>query len=354
MRSLRFSLAVIMCFGVLVALSASARETGESPPEANTSSGSCPTNAKNQTNNCPIAQALHARVTGGSVFFSQELGGGAVIDGTAAMPTAEFGHASPYLALEVQPVVWAPMYQQDRGYARFYAVQPLVNIRLTAIRVVGLREQPLETMQTDASNPAGDTTAGAAEAPGIQPLDPSFLGLHKAVQVQLGTLLGVNFAGFKVGGSKFHWSFALSPRFMFQSVTDAERSLRVWNLDDDLYDSWVVGGRLSLYQSDNTYWESVAYLDMSWGKFQNFEFPDTESLSSEAMACISNPQRCADGHLNEGDFMLRRKPRFYAEGRVTYKSVFLGFDINNGDGRDDLRLLGGYTVELDKFFPSRD
>jgi hypothetical protein len=39
----------------------------------------------------------------------------------------------------------------------------------------------------------------------------------------------------------------------------------------------------------------------------------------------------------------------YIEARVVLKYIYLGFDINNGSGKDDVRFIAGVTVTLDKF-----
>ena len=63
------------------------------------------------------------------------------------------------------------------------------------------------------------------------------------------------------------------------------------------------------------------------------------------------PFTCLNNPPPEDDFNTEIKPRLYIEGRVFIKSIYLGFDLNNGDGYDDLQLSAGVTFPLSTFFP---
>jgi hypothetical protein len=140
---------------------------------------------------------------------------------------------------------------------------------------------------------------------------------------------------------------------MLQSVTDGDRSGRIWNLTDDLFDAYTGGVRLSLFQMHKfgtaTRWKPAAYIDVSAGKFQNFEIPKVkDSKNTNAANCLKNPATCAQPPSKE-DFIVTRNARMYIEARVVLKYIYLGFDINNGSGKDDVRFIAGVTVTLDKF-----
>jgi hypothetical protein len=45
-----------------------------------------------------------------------------------------------------------------------------------------------------------------------------------------------------------------------------------------------------------------------------------------------------------------QKDRIYVEGRLALNYLYLGFDINNGDGGDDLRVIGGLTFDIQQLF----
>jgi hypothetical protein len=299
-----------------------------------------------------VLAALRARITGGAIFFN----GPARItptneEGTLAeLRSSQFGQAAIYLAFEAQPRVWSGPCNEacqagtnqtirDRGYHRVY-VDPFVNVRLTTIPVASASAQPSLLIQAP--------TAAQLQS-------------QKAAQVQIGGTLGVNFGGFDVRGARFHWGIGPAYRVMFQSVTDSQRSLRVWNLDDDLYLQHSGGVRLTLFESDQEVgnsarsgWSPAAYLDVSYGQFQNFE--TAEGITPEAKTCLENPAECLarkGGPPPEKDFLRKKNARLYVEGRVFLQYLYLGFDLNNGSGLDDLRFMGGLTLKLDQFFARR-
>ena len=298
-----------------------------------------------------LLSALRAQFTGGAIFFN-----GAprvVVNGTeATIQSQQFGQAAMYLAFEAQPRLWSGNINRcsstdtecltargtsirERGYNRIY-VDPFVNVRLTTIPVTGVSQE------------------GRIGAP-----TEAFLQSQKAAQVQLGTQGGVNFGKFSIGDTNFHWGFGPVFRFMFQSVTDAQRSLRVWDLDDDLFNLRSYGSRLTLYEKDRAIgdnvrdgWAPAAYIDVSWGDFQNFQ--TAIGTTDAAKACLASPKTClATGLPPESEFERIRKNRYYIEGRVFLQYLYLGFDINNGPGPDDMRFIFGLTAKLDTFFARR-
>ena len=289
------------------------------------------------TSDYNVLNALRARFTGGVVIFNR----------SPRMPlttpdddgVSQFGQASPYLALEVQPRI-GPVQNLEEPKDRHFYLEPFVNVRLTAIPVVG------------ASSNAGQKIGVPAA---------SFLQSQKSAQVQLGTVL--NFASFggssAIGGDdkQHHWGLGIVTRGMFQSVTSTQRTLRVWNIDDDLYDARTAGFRLTLHERRRTArsWMPVAYIDASVGWFQNFEV--VKPVSDDARDCLAEPSACLEkGDLRpaEEEFRPDQKARLYVEGRMFVDPFYIGFDLNNGEGLDDLRFSAGVTFDLKRFFEDRD
>lgn len=284
-----------------------------------------------------VLNALRARFTGGVVIFN----------GSPRMPLTNpdddgaplFGQASPYLALEVQPRI-GPVQNPEEPKDHHFYLEPFVNVRLTTIPVVG------------ASSSAGQKIGVPAA---------SFLQSQKSAQVQLGTVFNlVSFGSLSaVGGDdkQHHWGLGIVTRGMFQSVTSTQRTLRVWNIDDDLYDARTAGVRLTLHERRRTArsWMPVAYIDASIGWFQNFEV--VSAGSDDASDCLAKPSACLKkGNLRPGeeDFHTSQKPRLYVEGRMFIDPFYIGFDLNNGKGLDDLRFSAGVTFDLNRFFEDPD
>jgi hypothetical protein len=284
-----------------------------------------------------ILSALRVNITGGSIFFN---GNHEIVKVTTddvvtgRVQSAQFSQASLYLAVESQPRLWAFGSGPANQFHRVY-LEPFLNLRLTAIPV---------------------STGGAIQAP-----DAGFLKSEKAAQLQLGTLLSFNFGSFEVGDSQFHWGLAPVARLMFQSVTDSNRSARVWDLDDDLYHAATFGVRMQLYgkqrrigDSLRSGWTPVAYLDLSAGQFQNFEtaIAAPGPLEEKARECLRDTAKCLgmDEPLPKDAFEASASwARLSIEGRLVLQYVYLGFDLVNGEGPDDLRFIGGLSIKLDRF-----
>lgn len=289
--------------------------------------------------------ALRVRITGGAIFFNGEpeiVRGGTPEAPTTTVQSAQFSQATTYLAFEAQPQPLASRYNAARGYHRFY-LEPFVNVRLTAVPVSGSTRAP-----------------GPIEVP-----DTSFQQTQKAAQIQFGAISSYNFGGFHIGETDFHWGVGPVVRGGFESVTDSGRALRVWNFEDDLYHAYSAGARLMLYErsvserSNRKGWSPTAYLDVSAARFQRFEIPSvkkglTPAETAEAESCLQAPQDClAKGLPSEEFFTSKLKTRLYIEARLVLQFVYLGFDLDNGDGSDDLRFIGGLTMNLDQFFRRR-
>jgi len=283
-----------------------------------------------------ILAALRAQVTGGAIFFNgapQLVVTGEGDAATATFRSPQFSQASTYFSFEAQPELFA--FGTDTGYRRV-TIEPIVNFRMTAIPV------------SDGTDEKTDTTK-AITAP-----DASFLQSQKAAQVQLGGQIGVHFPGMDMADTLFHWSISLSARRSFASVTDEQRQKRVWDIDDDLFGSNLIGGRLTLYhqskkKAEGKVWTPGAYIDAGFGWFESFEI--ASGLTPAARDCLGNRSACLAGTIpSQDEFATDRKRRFYAEARLLLKNLYLGIDINNGAGRDDMRFVGGFTMRLESLF----
>jgi len=180
-------------------------------------------------------------------------------------------------------------------------------------------------------------------------------GAGEVVQIHFGGVVGFGLKSVDLGGQSFHWSFEGIGRAMLQSVADQQRAARIWNLRDDLYDAHTFGGRLALYQrekpkekSEEKPWMPAAYIEFSRGRFQNYETAVGRNVA--AQKCLSDPRSCLAAPLPQSDYIITKPWRTYIEGRIFLKNVFVGFDVNNGNGRDDVRFLAGLYIDFNRFF----
>ena len=280
----------------------------------------------------PVLAAIGARITGGVIMAN---GSVQLVPSTDTAParlqSPQFSEASTYLAFEAQPL-WGVEGYADKTKMRRFGGSALVNVRMTSIAVAGV---------TQITAPSND-----------------LLQSQKAVQFQFGGTVDYHLPEFKMLSSRFHWAIGWGGSFWLQSVTDAQRGVRIWNIQDDLYDAVTIGVfRASLFQQqavgDGSRWRPAAYIDVSRGKFQNFERAvAVEGLATtqQAKTCLATPSACYADPLPESAYQLEKDWRTYIEMRLLLKNVYLGVDINNGNGRDDARFVGGVTVALDRFF----
>lgn len=252
------------------------------------------------------------------------------------LTSPQFSQASSYMAFEAQPVWWMPKTKSS------ISLSPIVNVRLTTIGVAG----------TPSDNPS------------FTPAGNQALSSQKAVQFQFGGVLDIHAKQFKLGKSNLRWAFGAIGRYMPQSITDTQRATRIWNLHDDLFEGHTIGARVSLYQEHKfgtaSRWRPAAYIDFSSGQFENYETADVNVLNPSAVdrelakRCLETPASCfaiaPSKERAKELFTTKNGRRTYIEGRIMLKYLYLGFDINSGSGRDDVRFIGGITVTLDKFF----
>ena len=276
-----------------------------------------------------VLEVLRARVTGGAIFFN---GPPQIVksdDGrTAHFQSPDSNQASTYLAFEAQP--------------RWWKVDGLLSARLTTLAV--------------------KDTQSTTDNQSLPIPDASIIYTPTSAQWQFGAAINIhNFGDFSGGNTRFQWGVGLPVyRLILQRVSDTQRTRRVWNNDDDLYDAHTIGARLTLYERPQRTiaWMPAAYLDVSLGWFQNFETvapnPDLPADGKRRVThCLRRPSECLATQLPpKGDFKVVTHPRLYIEGRVFInKSLYLGFDLNNGPGPDFFQLSAGWTINLNTLFP---
>ena len=233
-----------------------------------------------------------------------------------AIATSPFSEAAAYLAGEAQPVLASA----DNADLPEAGINPFVNVRLTTIAVTAL-------------NSTG-TTGGF------------FLQNHRAVQYEFG---GAFLAVFH--GSAENFAGAVGPvgRYMLQTVTDPEPALRIWDLTDDTLNAWTIGARASVLKKtkDHSHWEHAAYVDFSWGKFENYETATGNTIA--AQRCLSNPTSCITRPEPVTAYTLVSNWRTYIQARVVLGFLYAGFDFNLGQGLDDTKFMIGGTIALSQF-----
>lgn len=129
--------------------------------------------------------------------------------------------------------------------------------------------------------------------------------------------------------------FAPLVKFGFQSITEEIKTIR--DDPDDLFESRAVGVRFGhlKYQGDTGDGiELVSYLDLTFGKWENFEVCVGKVKQPTPTSCGDAPA----GGTKVSNF------RTGIEGRLKIDStvpIILGIDINTGRDRDDVRFIVG-------------
>ncbi len=157
-----------------------------------------------------------------------------------------------------------------------------------------------------------------------------------------------------MGGTRFHWGFGPVYRTVLQTVTDAQRNRRVWNTEDDLYGAHTYGARVTLYSRPDSSpkqssWTPTAYMDFTMGRFENFE--RVQGGNDAARECLQNPGAClGTGVPATAEFTEENEHRLQIEARMFVGSLYLGFNVNEGQGADDVRFIAGATLDLSRLF----
>ena len=276
-----------------------------------------------------VLSELRARITGGVVIAN---GSSPRVDQVEG--ASQLDQTSNYLAFEVIPR-FGPPQDPDAPRDRHVYLEPFVNVRLTTIPVA-----------------SAGSDAATVKAP-----DASILQSQKTAQVQLGAVGNLASFFIRSGGAdkQYHWGVGIVARKIFQSVTATQRTRRVWNIDDDLYDAHTVGVRLTLRERSGNArrWMPVAYIDVSHGKFQNLE--SVTGVTEDATNCLMSPGMCLERGLPPEDaFHTEEEDRLYVEARMFIDPLYFGFDLNNGAGLDDFRIYVGVTVGLNTLFARKN
>jgi hypothetical protein len=232
------------------------------------------------------------------------------VTSSATATSPSFLEAATYLAAEASPVLASA----DNADLPEAGINPFVNVRLTTVAVTTL-----------------------------SPTGAVFLQNQKAVQYEFGGAFLYVFPG-----SADNFAGAVGPvaRYMLQTITEPEQTLRIWDLTDDTFNSWTFGARASVLKKtkDGAHWEHAAYVDFSWGKFQNYETATGNTLA--AQRCLLNPTSCLTNPPPVTDFTIVNNVRMYIQARVVLGFLYAGFDFNLGEGRDDTKFMIGGTIAL--------
>lgn len=274
--------------------------------------------------NDKILSTLRAQVSAGLVLANatERLN---LFAGPEKTTNNQFSKANLYLSLEMSPDVFP--------HPTHLFVDPLINVRLTSVGV------------------------NLAPASGAETFDSAkFVESQKAAIIQLGGVAGWAFA---TPGKDLEWRVGFIERTIVQSITEGERTSRFWDPDDDIYTAYTHGVRLSLNsvtEGPTGHSRPVFYIDVSRGTFENYETPT--GATDTGRACLSSLAKCAvlgntqPGSLlvNAKDFAASRKYRTFIESRLYLSGFHFGFDVNNGEGIDDMRFLFGGTFDIKKLF----
>lgn len=257
------------------------------------------------------------RFAGGVVTGTGHLGvTPATVTSPATATSPSFGEAAAYLAAEAQPILASA----DNADLPVGGLNPFANVRLTTIAVTSL-------------NSTG--TQGGV-----------FLQTQKAVQYEFGgAFLAV------LPGSAENFGAAVGPvgRYMLQTITAPEQALRIWDLTDDTFAAWTIGARASVLRKtkDKSHWEHAAYVDLSWGKFENYE--TATGNTDAAKRCLLTPTSCIARPEPVTAYTLVNNWRTYIQARIVLGALYAGFDFNLGEGRDDTKFMIGGTIALSQF-----
>ena len=245
-----------------------------------------------------------------------------------ALSGEPFTKANLYMALDMMPAILGP---------EKCVVDPIVNIRLSSVGV---------------NTSTGDASSGFDSS--------AFIQSQKAATIHLGGVIGPYFPVVALGSNdRFRWSGGFIGRYVLQSITGSEKALRIWDVDD-IYSAYTFGARFSLMdKTKRNTWTPVFYLDVSRGKFENYEI--ATPMTPKARKCAKDIQECRKmpteggppsliSMIGEEDFALKRPLRTYIEARLYLKGFHFGFDLNNGEGIDDVRFIFGVSRNLGDLF----
>ncbi len=196
----------------------------------------------------------------------------------------------------------------------------------------------------------GNTGTTATTTPGNFDFD-TFKASKKAAILRVGLYAPVVISKWQFGGAEHGLFVGPVAKAGIQTILDRKdqqtggavtSNTQVY---DDLYNFHSIGarfGHLELNKDRNSAPELMSYLDLSMGRFENFEFCRVAAGKADLTSCT-------DPALKQ---LLRVRPwRYVFEGRLKIPSkipMYVGFYANGGKGPDDLRFVFGTSFDLAK------
>jgi hypothetical protein len=268
-----------------------------------------------------------------------------------------FSQQDPMLAFNLDKNWWNASRANKSPFRHF---NTFFEARLTSIPVV--------TPESSNASTTSNQTSDAQQCRDISNGLTCFLASRKAAQMQVGGYIPIysQFMTWKYGADNNAVFLAPLAKFGVQTITSEEvDQLRLANNGDpnyvlngdDVYNYFAFGTRLGHYRlptSANVAPELISYLDLTLGKWENFDLRRGQLCNAPAN---SGKFDCENGNgtvLLGGKPVYIRERRFRAgfEGRlkVPETPLFVGFDANFGKGPDDLRFLFGTRFDVGSLF----
>ena len=280
---------------------------------------------------------IHADFTTGAMFSKKR--------GLATEEGDDFSQPDLYLdfILDVGAVQSKKLQGTKRFEGFYWRVNPFVNARLTTIPVLSAPPPPATSGSTSGRGTSG--SGGTASQPtGGSNTTTDFLKSKKSAQIQAGVYVPF-FHGrtsWQFKGANNSWFFGPIFKMAFQTITGGlttGESARFGG--DDLFNSFATGVRFGHYSFEPTASQDLSpelhsYLDITAGKWENFERCTTPAASAGSTPSLT----------------CKKDIRLGAEGRLKIPATpfQVGFDLNTGEGRDDLRFLLGVKFDIGKLF----
>lgn len=268
-----------------------------------------------------------------------------------------FSQQDPMLAFNLDKNWWNASLTNKVPFRHF---NTFFEARLTSIPVV--------TPERSNASTTDNQTSDAQQCRDISNGLTCFLASRKAAQMQVGGYIPIysQFMTWKYGADNNAVFLAPLAKFGVQTITSEEvDQLRLANNGDpnyvlngdDVYNYFAFGTRLGHYRlptSANVAPELISYLDLTLGKWENFDLRRGQPCNAPAN---SGKFDCQNGN---GTVLLGGKPVYIRErhfragfeGRlkVPETPLFVGFDANFGKGPDDLRFLFGTRFDVGSLF----
>jgi hypothetical protein len=224
------------------------------------------------------------------------------------------------------------------------------DVRLTSIPIApGAGTDPTASTTTGSggSSGAGTGTSGTGTASVSDQVAQS----KKAALIQIGLYVPIIVAQKSFRGEPNALFIAPIGKAGIQTLTGSNVSAEGASLGgDDLYNFHAYGFRLGQFRanSENPTPQTVWYLDLTAGHWENFELCST-TYKDESGADQLKRSTCTEATTASGTPYRRYRPlRYGFEGRLKVPAMplFMGFDINAGSGPDDVRFLFGTRFDV--------